>query len=161
MKKYKRVIYFIILLLALWSCEKTYRRIGMPYPTVGIWKLEATEKELIEIGREINKEHQSMNHPLLDVYIKSKRPEHLGFHFYYPDTKEIVSLCITPTNNSSIKSLEFISLTDSNDKLIPIRLDGDLNFLEIYLHINKFENRVIDVIEQKLEIKRKAAQDTR
>jgi hypothetical protein len=151
------VISLIILLaLIIWGVWKFDKMTDGPNPTLATWNLEITESELEEIITEIKKEAPIL-HPKSTwwSFTKPRNPKSLGFDFYYPETKEIVSVGAYPTENSDFVTLRLFSVSDStmsNRKEISIY--GELGIFGTFKQMYRFNQIIGTRINNKIEEKR-------
>jgi hypothetical protein len=76
--------------------------------------------------------------------------------FYYPDTKEIVHTWTRPDWNKSVTTLALISFSPLNDTTSFKFINRDFWFLANRRQISKFENVILDRIQQKINERRKS-----
>ncbi|MFN3406046.1 MAG: hypothetical protein ACK40G_18270 [Cytophagaceae bacterium] len=92
MRKYKLITYILIFLILTWGTRGIYRLVGSQYLTLGEWKIEGSEEEIIDTIRELRKEYSCDNYPITKGYTKSKyKPKEIGFWLYYSDTEELIA----------------------------------------------------------------------
>jgi hypothetical protein len=152
------------------------------YPCVETWTLSVPENELIEIIKEIKREHPELQPPL-DTALTSGRsknwdstelvqpvdwslmpPQYSYWYditFYYPETKQNVYTWTRPNEDTSFTTFALVATAMHIDSLTPIReikmdrkeINRDYGYFANKREISKFENRIVDLIKQKIKEK--------
>ncbi|MDF2435865.1 MAG: hypothetical protein K0Q95_241 [Bacteroidota bacterium] len=150
------------------------------YPCVETWTLNAPENEVIDIIKEIKREHPELQPPLDTglTYGRSKnwdstelvepvdwstmQPQYSYWYyitFYYADTKENVYTWTRPADDPSFTTLALDALATHIDSLTPInemkmdrkQINRDYGYFANKGEITKFEHRILDLIRQKID----------
>jgi hypothetical protein len=128
------------------------------YPCVETWSLNIKEKDLIELIKEIKKEHPELEPPNVSYATSVRNSYWYNITFYYPDTKENVYTWTRPNNDSTFTTLAFVAIATHIDSLTPIKeinmdrkeINRDYNYFANKREIWKFENKILDLIETKI-----------
>ncbi len=150
------------------------------YPCVETWAINVPEKELIEIIKEIKREHPELQPPF-DTALTSGRtknwdstelvqpvdfsmipPQYSYWYditFYYSDSKEDVFTWTRPSIDTSITILALDAIATHIDSLTPIseikmdnkQINRDYGYFENKRQISKFEKTIVDLIRQKIK----------
>lgn len=160
--------YLIIVLtgfFVLWGCEEFFRRkiggFGGSYPFVEYWNIKASEQEIIDAIRELNKTNPCFQ-PQGDAKfigtrdINSERNYWLYINLYYPDTKEIVHTWIRPDTDTIVTTFAFVSLSYINSPREFRLINRDFWYLSNKRQINKFKSTFVDKIQEQIYKKRKS-----
>lgn len=150
------------------------------YPCVETWSLNAPENELIEIIKEVKREHPELQPPgdtaLTRGRIKNwdstelvqpvnwdlMSPQYSYWYyitFHYSDTNEDVYTWIRETDNPSYTILALDGLSTHIDSLTPISeikmdrkdINRDYGYFANRREISKFENKIVDLIKEKIK----------
>ncbi|MFL5765721.1 MAG: hypothetical protein ACJ77K_17375 [Bacteroidia bacterium] len=149
------------------------------YPCAEAWSLNVPENELIEIIKEIKKEHPELQPPgdtaLTEGRVKnwdstelvqpvdwnSIPPQYSYWYyitFYYPDTKENVYTWTRPNDDPSFTTFAFVSISSHIDSLTPIKeiksysyeINRDFGYFANNREIRKFEDKILELIKRKI-----------
>lgn len=153
------------------------------YPCAETWSLNVPEKELIEIIKEIKKEHPEFQPPGDTALTDGRRknwdstelvrpvdwslmpPQYSYWYditFYYLDTKENVYTWTRSNDDSSFTTFALVALATHIDSLTPINemkmdrkeINRDYGYFANRKEIVKFESQIVDLIRQKIKQKK-------
>jgi len=151
----------IIGLFFLWTgflWKKFSCGIAGSYPCVETWNLKIKEADLIEVIKEIKKEHPELEPPNVSFAADERNSYWYDITFYYSDTKEDVFAWIRQSSDSSMTTLAFVALATHFDSLTPIsetkmdnrEINRDFGYFSNRKEIRKFENTILKLIEEKI-----------
>ena len=128
------------------------------YPCVETWCLKINEKYLIELIKEIKKEHPELEPPNVSYPSAERNSYWYNITFYYPDTKEDVYTWTRPNEDTSYTTLAFVAISSHTDSLTPANkiknynyeINRDFSYFENKREIWKFENKILELIETKI-----------
>jgi len=137
----------------IFSCD-----IAGSFPCVETWNLNIKEGDLIEIIKEIKKEHPELEPPNVSSPTSGRHEYWYDVDFYYADTKEDVQAWTRPCSDSSMTTLAFVAIFSHFDSLTPVNeiksdrreINRDFGYFENRREIGKFRNRILKLIEQKI-----------
>jgi len=166
--KTKTKKYLLIVLssfLFFWGCEEILRRkiggFAGSYPFVEYWDIKATEGEIVDAIRELNKTDQNFQPPDYVEFISTRDPYNdrdywLYINLYYPDTKEIVHTWTRPDSDTTVTTLAFVSLSNIERPTDFRLINRDFWYVANKREIRKFKRTFVDKIQQQIDIKRKS-----
>lgn len=133
------------------------------YPCVETWNLQVKEKDLIEIIKEIKKEHPELEPPNVSYPSSGRDSYWYNITFYYTDTKEDVQTWTRPNSDTLNTTLAFVGIATHVDSLTPIKeikmdyreINRDFGYFANKKEIWKFENKILKLIENKIQQKLK------
>ncbi len=132
------------------------------YPCVETWSLHINETNLIEIIKEIKKEHPELQPPGDKELTDGRNSYWYDITFYYPDTKKNVYTWTRPNDDTTYTTIAFVAIATHIDSLTPIKeikmdrqeINRDFGYFANKKEISKFESRILDLIETKINTKR-------
>ena len=154
--------------LFLWGCEEFFRRevggFAGSYPFVEYWDIDASEREIIEAIKELNKTNPNFQLPSSVEFISTRDTNNaedywLYVDLYYPDTKEIVHAWTRPRYGEAVTTFAFVSLSKIDNPREHKLINRDFWYVANKLQIGKFKSTFVDKIEEQIDKKRKS--DTR
>lgn len=128
------------------------------YPCVETWNLRIKENKLIEIIKEVKKEHPELEPPNVSYPTFERHEYWYDFTFYYEDTKEDVYTWIRQSSDTSFTTLAFVAIATHIDSLTPIseinnnrkEINRDFGYFANKKEISKFKNKILILIRQKI-----------
>ena len=123
------------------------------------WQLKIPEKDLIEIIKEIKIEHPDLEPPNA-AYPTSGRHEYWYDNlFHYKETNEDIHTWTRQSSDPAFTTIALISISTHIDSLTPIseiksdrrEINRDLSWYANKKEIWRFENRILDLINQKIK----------
>ncbi len=166
--KMKTKKYLIIILtgfLFFWGCEEFFRRkiggFAGSYPFVEYWDIKASEQEIIDAIKELNKTNLNFRPPNNVEFISTRDTSNeqdywLYIDLYYPDTKEIVHTWTRPDFDPSVTTFAFVSLSSLNNPTEHRLINSDFWYIANKRQINKFKRTFVDKIQEQIDKKRKS-----
>jgi hypothetical protein len=127
------------------------------YPHVETWSFNLKERDLIKIIEEIKNEHPELKEPNSSADERFKYWYKIGF--YYRDTNEDVYTWTRSNADSVSTTFAFVAIATHVDSSTPekdVKMDrreinNDFGYFENRKQINKFENKIVKLIEQKIK----------
>lgn len=159
--------YLVIVLtgfLFFWGCEEFLRRkiggFAGSYPFVEYWDIKASEQEVTEAVKELNKTNSNfqppMNVELISIRDTSNDQDYWQYiNLYYPDTKEIVHTWTRPDFDTTITTFAFVSLSKVDNPTEFRLINRDFWYIANERQINKFKSTFVDKIQEQIDKKRK------
>lgn len=149
--------FFFLWTKVLW---KTFAcNVAGSYECVQTWNFKVTETNLIKIIQEIKNEHPELKVPN-DVDPSFERYEYwCKFTFYYKDTNQDIFTWSRPNEDSLYTTFALIAVSTHIDSLTPYdkiildrkEINRDYEYFENRKEIEKFEGRIINLIEEKIK----------
>lgn len=129
------------------------------YPYAETWCLKVKEKDLIEIIKEVKKEHSELMEPNIPYFSGVRHKYWYKFTFYYQDTNQDVYTWTRGNKDSLYTTFAFIAIATHIDSLTPIKnikydrreINRDFEYYENKAEIKKFEDKILKLIELKLK----------
>jgi len=128
-------------------------------PCAEYWTINTPESNLIKVIEALKKEHPELNPPYEPYSVSKKRDYWYDFIFYYADTNEEVQTWIRADNEFGSTTIALVAIFPHFDSLTPINeinygdrkeINRDYDYFENKKQISKFENKIISLIQQKI-----------
>lgn len=158
-------VIFLFCFLSLFGANEFLRRkiggFGGSYPFVEYWDIKASEREITDAIKALNKTNSNFQPPSNVELISTRdtsddRDYWLYINLYYPDTKEIVHTWTRPDFDTTVTTFAFVSLSTigktNNFRLI----NRDFWYIANKRQINKFKSTFVDKIQEQIDKKRKS-----
>ena len=163
--KNKYLIFLLIGFLFIWGCEEFFRRkiggFAGSYPFVESWDIKASEREITDAIKELNKTNPNFQPPKNIKLISERdssndRDYWLYINLYYPDTKEIVQTWTRPDFDTTITTFAFVSLNNIDNPTEFKLINRDFWYIANKREISKFKTIFVDKIQEQIDKKRKS-----
>ena len=131
-------------------------------PCAEYWTINTSESNLIKVIELIKKQHPELNPPNEPYSPPKKRSYWYDFTFYYSDTNEDVQTWIRESDDSNFTTIALVAMYQHIDSLTPIseinsnsrkEINRDFTYFQNKKQILKFENKIISLIQQKINDK--------
>lgn len=164
-KTKKYLIIVLIVFLFLWGCEEFFRRkiggFAGSYPFVEYWDIKASEREITDAIKDLNKTNPNFQPPnniklISDRDTSNDRDYWLYIDLYYPDTKEIVHTWTRPDFDTTVTTFAFISLSKVGNQTDFRLINRDFWYIANKRQISKFKSTFVDKIQEQIDKKRKS-----
>lgn len=129
------------------------------YPCVETWNLKVKERDLIKVIQDVKKEHPEFEPPNISFPTSGKHEYWYDFTFYYKDTKENVYTWIRQNSDTSYTTIALVAIATHVDSLTPIHeikmvrkeINRDYGYFANKKEISKFENKILNLIREKIK----------
>lgn len=155
----KRILFLLFLLLPasllIRGCIPLCGFAGS-YPCVKSWELDVTEAELKTIIEEVKKEHPEICPAAKDTQYVSRQSHYwYMIYFYFPDTKEYAYTWIRESYSSEKDCTSFALVGFLEEGKAYKNINQDYNWPENAKHINRFKEKILKPVREKIEKRRK------